>query len=241
MSRIWTWPFRPPCPKSGHGSAVPTGTPDPPPRRREISFEAEEVPGRPGACGCRLHGAVPAGSAGPFQPVEMRVQRCPRDLDIGRKLILGGEAAVVWVMSIAEVPEHELGGGRQPTRWIAQLVARWLIVPPPYRRAWHCAGGAVFRASARAASRGQPPSGRAPCARPGHRVVRSGGFPALQRVDREPSSSASSDRFSQPMSKSFSVARGSGVAGFSMMGQVLRVPAGSVGGRADPSTRVRRR
>ncbi len=236
VSRIWTWPFDPPCPRSGHGfSGGARGH-----RRPGIRLEAEEVPGRPAL----VRVALVARSRGSARPVPAGRDGCsgmPARSRHRRRADPEREAAVVGLCRSQRCQRTSLVAGGSPRCWIAQLVARWLIVcAPPHRRALPPRAGRPSAPPARAASRGQPPSGRAPCAHPDARWAKAAGLPALQRVDRQAESSASSDRF-QPADEQIILGRprlGRCGVFHGGSGPWSRLP-GPSRRQADPSTRSR--
>ncbi len=154
----------------------------------------------------------------------------PRDLDIGCELILGGEAAVVGVVPVAEVPEDKLGRRRQPA-----LLDRPVGGTVAHGAAPHSATG-LGTARRRGLSRllltqpvadgFHPVEHLAPYPDAGR--TEAAGLPALQGVDRQAEFLGQFDRFSQPVSKSFSFAGARALRGFPWWVRSFVIRAGSI-------------
>ena len=79
----------------------------------EAVLEAENVTGRLLAFGDRIDAGAASDQTGDLQLAEMVVQGGSADLAIRRQPCLGRKAAEIGVVTVAEMPEHDLGRGFQ--------------------------------------------------------------------------------------------------------------------------------
>ena len=80
----------------------------------EARLEPQDVAGGQLALGHGIEPRHPPQQAHGLELAKVIVQRRPADLAVMRQPVLRGEAAVVRVEPVAEVPEHDLGRGLQP-------------------------------------------------------------------------------------------------------------------------------
>jgi hypothetical protein len=86
-----------------HAAALPGGTQNLRDRRLDAFVRVgETLPRR------RVDAALAADQTGLLEFVEIDVQSASRDLGIESQPLLRREAAVVWIVPVAEMPEHDL-------------------------------------------------------------------------------------------------------------------------------------